>query len=176
MRCLLAFLLALTPAAFAQGWTENGRLVPPRANQAGSGSFAIMQIATKDPAGLVAAWNKPGPGASLQGASTVAPGEHITTFLVFRGCTPDPAGNCWVTADFAITGPDGQPSGVPTAVPVWRGPGPAQAAGFQLATTGFGLRFDGGDTPGAYRVRATITDQVAKLTLRTEDVLTLRGE
>ena len=124
----------------------------------------------------VAAWNVPGRGASLQGAHTVARGEQITTFLIFRGCTPDPAGDCLIAAEFDVTGPNGAPSGVTAAVPVWRGPRPVQPAAFQLGPTGFGLRFDGSDAFGADRVRATITDQVAWLSLRTEDVLTLRGK
>lgn len=144
---LLAMMLAVTPAAHAQGWTGNGRAIPPRADQAASGSFAVMQVATTNPEALVAAWNVPGL-----------------------------AGDCLITAEFDGTGPNGAPSGVTTAVPVWRGPRPVQPAGFQLGPTGFGLRFDGSDAPGAYRMRATITDQVARLTLRTDDVPMLRGK
>ena len=87
--------MALSPvAALAQsGWLRNGKPVMGEPNLGSSGPLSVMQLATADANGLIAAWPKPSPGAQMKGTADIRTGQ-ITTFLIFKGCTPDPAGLC----------------------------------------------------------------------------------
>jgi hypothetical protein len=94
------------------------------------------------------------------------------TFITFKGCRADAAGNCNVTADFNTVDPLGKSYGKTRTSEVWVGH-PRPPDGFlQLSASAYGLVFEDKDPLGPYRVRAAITDHVAGITLHTEQVLT----
>ena len=167
--------MALSPmAALAQsGWLRNGKPVMAEPNLGSSGPLSVMQLATADANGLIAAWPKPSPGAQMKGTAYIRAGQ-ITTFLIFKGCTPDPAGLCNVTADFEVVGPRGA-TAVQRLVPVRVGQTPAPGDGLLLSATGFSLTLNAGSAVGTYHIRAMTADHIASRVVRTEQALTLRG-
>jgi hypothetical protein len=147
-----------------------------RPNEAASGDFAVLQIATTDPAGLLADWARPGAGARLQAFTRTVRHRPIVTYLVFKGCRADAAGACNVTASFETLDPGGRSVGPASAAKVWVGRPPAPGLALQLSQDGYGLEFNDSDPAGAYRVRVSITDHIAGITVQTEQQLTLGSD
>lgn len=139
---------------------------------ASSGQFGVVQIATLDDKALLAEWARPTPGVSLQTASQMKRNQTIFTFINFKGCKPDAAGNCNVTADFDIFDPTGKSVGHAPGAKVLVGAPPAPAGNIMLSMASIGLSIDDKDPLGPYVVKATITDHVAGVTLHTEETLT----
>jgi hypothetical protein len=169
-------LLALAGPALAQGqsvWQQNGVPMKLTPNMAASDPLGVMQIATDDAKQLMAQWTKPDPNVQIAATTKTTRHRPITTFIVFRGCQADPAGNCNVTADFAITGPTGKPYDQAKGAPIWVGHPPPPGNGLQLSATGLGIEFEDKDALGAYLVRVTVTDHVAGKVLHTEQSLTV---
>lgn len=169
----LVLVAATTPGKAQDGWLRDGKPVSGQPDMAGSGNFGVIQIATDDPDRLVADWQTPTPGVSLKGTTQIRRGRPVTTFLVFKGCRADRSGKCNVTSDFDVFDPAGHLSGQVKSIKVWVGLPPAPGNNLQLSSSGFRIAFDDTDALGAHRVRATVTDHVAKITLHTEQVLTL---
>lgn len=165
---LLAVLSGAAPSARAQTGPDNAP------NIAANGQLSIMQMATEDADALIAAWPNPSPDAQMSATAKIRYGRKFTTFLVFRGCKPDRAGQCNVTADFEVITPRGQVATRTLAVPVWVGPRPP-ITGVLLSKTGFSITLDDSNATGLYRIRATTTDHVANTTAPTEQILSLRG-
>ncbi len=173
MRTKLVLAAVLAAMACAPAFAQDR----PSASSgpSGNGRFRAHQVLTADRERLLADWAKPGPGASLQATSRTVRGREITSFLVIGGCTPAPTGRCDVVADFEVLDPSGGVSVAQKGLPVWsRAPAPGGA--FVLSDTRVGIAFDGTDALGAYRVRSTVTDRVANVTVGTEDVLSLVAE
>ncbi len=167
-------ILALSVHANAQnGWLRDGSPLDKQPNTATSGDFAVMQIATTEPEKLMADWNEPTPGVSLVTTTQATRNQPIVTFIVFKGCRADAAGNCNVTVDYVTLGPDGKTYDNTKAAEVWVGHPPAPGLNLQLSASGYGLRIEDKDPLGTYRVSATITDHVAGATLHTEQSLTI---
>ncbi len=170
----LPLLPLLSMPAVAQGRAQGGMPVMDRPNIGASGPLAIMQLLTEDADALIAAWPKPSSGAQMNGQATARFGHKITTFLVFKGCKPDPAGKCDVVADFEVINPRGAVTTARTAVPVWVGPKPPSPVGLQLSRTGFGMTLDDSNAVGLYRIRVVTTDRIAKLVVPTEQIVMVR--
>jgi hypothetical protein len=167
----LATVVAAQPVD-QQGSRMSGSAAPDRPNTASSGNFAVIQIATTDPDRLTTDWAKSTPGVQVH-TSTQAPRNlPIVTFIIFKGCSADPAGNCNVTVDYDMVDPTGKSYDHTVAAPVWVGHPPAPNYNLQLSASGYGIRFEDKDPLGAYLVRATVTDHVAGITLHTEQTLT----
>jgi len=145
---------------------------PTRPNSASSGLFAVAQAATDDADQFMRDWNKATPGAQLHVTHQIARGRPITTFITFRGCRADAAGNCNVTATFELRDPSGKTTAVP-AIEVWaHHPGPP-AGVIALSNASLGLTFDDSDALGVHTISATITDDVAGVTLHTREDITV---
>ncbi|HEY1426495.1 MAG TPA: hypothetical protein VGF50_07475 [Caulobacteraceae bacterium] len=130
-----------------------------------------MQIATTDDQKLISDWQKPTPGAAISVDSETVRNKPIFVFILFKGCRPDQSGNCNVTADFETFEPGGKSYDVRTNAPIWVGHPPPPGDNLQLSESALGLRVEDKDSLGPYRVVATITDHVAGITLKTQQVL-----
>ena len=139
---------------------------------ASAGDFAVLQVATTDPNALLAEWAKPTPGVRLTSSTRAARNQPIVTFIIFKGCKADASGACNLTADFTVTGPTGRIYSQEKAARVWVGRPPPPKQALQLSESGLGLRFEAKDPLGPYRVRTTVTDHVAGVSLHTEQTLT----
>jgi len=104
---VLAFLAAVLVAG-SGGRAEAGEAWSKAPNAASSGNFAVLQIATTDPEALLTEWSKQTPGVSLKTDTQAVRNQIIETFIVFKGCTGDAAGNCNVTVDYEVTDPAGK--------------------------------------------------------------------
>ena len=118
-------------------------------------------------------WAKPTVGAYLENDSQTLRNKPIFTFVIFKGCSADTSGNCNVTADYETTDPSGKQYDHTRAADIWVGHPPAPNESFQLSVSGYGLRIEDKDPLGVYRVRATITDHVSGVVVRTEESLTV---
>ncbi len=169
----MVLIVAIGPASAQDAWLRDGKAIKDQPNAATSGSFGVMQIATDDPDRLIADWSKPTRGASVKISTQTLRNQSITTFLIFKGCRAGTSGSCNVTADFDVFDPAGKLCGQSKSVEIWVGHPPAQGNNLQLSSAGFELSFDDSDRLGAYRVRATVTDHIAEITTRTEQILTV---
>jgi hypothetical protein len=170
----IALALLGAAAAAPTQLTVDGKPAAPSPDRAESGGFAVLQIASDNAARFHAEWDKPGAGANLSTDSKTVRNVPIVTFLIFTGCKADAAGNCDVTADFHVIGPnDKAPEEYATArdAPVWKGKAPAPHI-FLRSSAELGLEIEDKDPLGAYVVRAVVTDHNANITLKTEQTLT----
>lgn len=145
---------------------------PATDHSASAAGFSVVQIASTHGRDFVRDWNRPGPHGEVHGETTVHLGQPLDTFIAFRGCRADPAGRCNVTATFEITGPDGKPQTSPP-MDVWANQAQPSPGMIHLSRASLGLSFAPSERPGPYRVRAKVTDHVAGVTLRTQQVITL---
>jgi len=152
----------------------NGKPAEPSPDRAESGGFAVIQLASDNTDRFHAEWDKPGPGANVTTSSETLRNAPIFTFLVFTGCRADAAGNCDVTADFHVIGPNDKNAeeySHAKDAPVWKGKPPPTGT-FLLSSAELGLEIEDKDPLGAYVVRAVVTDHVANITVETEQTLT----
>ena len=163
--------LALLSTAGLSGRAEAGDGWSKAPNTASSGDFAVLQIATTDSSGLRTEWQKSTPGVRLQTNTEATRNQPIWTFIIFKGCVVDAAGNCNVTVDYEVFDPTGK-SYARTTSDVWVDQPPPPDLQLQLSVSSLGLRVEDKDPLGPYRVQAKVTDHVAKVTLKTEQVLT----
>lgn len=140
-------------------------------NTASSGNFAIVQIATTDSAALRAEWAKPTPGVKLQTSTRMTRNQAIETFIIFKGCGLDKAGNCNLTVQYEVFNPAGK-SLIRVPGKIWVDRPPPPDLQLQLSASSLGLTLDDSDPLGPYRIQAKVTDHVAKVTLQTEQTLT----
>lgn len=138
---------------------------PSTPDAATSGSFSVAQISTADPAQLLAEWSRPA-SPRLRGTNEIRRNQAITTFVFFRGCRPDPTGKCHVTAKFELRSPAGKVDRYPPMV-VWAQPPLPTPGIIMLSPQSVGLTFKAGDAVGTYTLVATVTDQVAGVTVHT---------
>jgi hypothetical protein len=158
---------------------ENAPMHSPASGQrntASSGDFAIMQIATTDPKGLLADWLNPAPGVQIKASSQTVRDKPIYIFLIFKGCRPDASGNCNLTADFNTFDSRGRPYDKRVATPIWVDHPPAPGNNLQLSNASLRLVIHDKDPLGAYRVQASVTDHIAGVTLQTEQTLTVKAD
>ena len=145
---------------------------PTKPNTATTGAFSVVQVATADADKFMAEWRKPTPGVKLHATHQIGRGRPITTFIAYRGCRTDKAGKCHVTATFSLLSPTGKVDAYP----------PMQVSNPQLqpkpgiiymSSQGLGMTFTASDPLGVHTLKAAITDQVAGVTLHTQQALTV---
>ncbi len=170
-------LLWVAAASGAQaqddGWPHTEAEKKAQPNAASQGNFAVAQISTNDAQKLMADWETVTPVVQLVSSTRTVRNKPIVTFIVFKGCQADAAGNCNVTVDFDTFDPSGKDYDHTKAAKVWVGRLAAPNLSLQLSEAGYGLVFEDKDPVGAYRVVATVTDHQSGVSLRTEQVLTV---
>ncbi len=165
---IAAALLCALPAAAQDNRSSEGR---PGEGEAGA--LHAIQFASADPKAVLAAWSESERPATLQGDGRMLRGEPMFTFVVFRGCRTDARGNCNLTADFEVDDPQGRPYVQQKGVRTWVDRPPAPEPASMLGIGYMGLVVEKKDATGPYRVRMTLTDQIAGVSLHTEQVLTV---
>jgi hypothetical protein len=166
MRTKLSALIAITCFGFAPDW-------PVRPQSALSGDFGVIQFATNNPERMLAAWRKTTPGARLDVTHEARFGQPLSNFINFKNCRPDRRGLCNLTTEWSLKPPGGtfKAAGV-TQVLVAAAPPPGGAIG--LSSAALQISFGKPDPPGNWIIRARTTDHVARITLQTEDVISVR--
>lgn len=170
---LLALLTGLGSLGRDAGPQEGPNGWPDTPQAADSGTFAVVQFATTDPHRVVEAWKRPTPGVKIKITHEARLGQPLSTFINFRNCRADASGACQVTAYWKLIGPDGRVKvSARSKVRVGLPPPRHGAMGLSTEAPEFIIRPSSG--PGRYLIKARTTDHVAKITLQTEDAITVR--
>jgi hypothetical protein len=91
---------------------------------------------------------------------------------MFGGCKPDAAGACHLTARFEVFDPKGKSYAVQDGAVLLDGP-PPPPGNFGLGASSLGMRIEGGEALGDYRMVVKTTDKVAGISVTTQDILTI---
>ncbi len=127
-------------------------------------------LVTDDSAGFIKAWEGSTP-PQLNTTEQVTRGKPVEAMLIFSGCRAGADGQCNVSVDLSVVGPDGSPYGESMHGPIWRGP-PAPQYNLQLGESGLGFILDPHDKLGVYTLKAKVTDQVAARSVEVEQTIT----
>jgi hypothetical protein len=98
-------ILTFSVDAHAQDGWQRGSAAGKQPNASTAGDFPVVQLATTEPDKLMADWNKSTPGVSMVTNTQASRNQPIVTFIIFKGCRADAAGNCNVTVDYDTAGP-----------------------------------------------------------------------
>jgi hypothetical protein len=125
------------------------------------------------------AWRTNTGGPSAYTEATAVPSKLADApFLVMLstgGCKAGADGNCNVTADYKVFGPDGELAVDDPGRKVWTGA--AQPAGIAaFSQDPVPAMLESSDPPGAYRLHIVLRDNVAHSTVELERTLTLEGK
>jgi len=173
MRLRWVLALSLLPIGLLTAeWKENGKAVPDRPWARSAGDFGAQLVFTDDPDGLIETWEKPGPAALQHGIANAPRDGNIVAVIFFFGCAADAKGSCQTSVRFTAYGPDGKPWGDPQDADLWSKRPPGKGL-MQLGIGTMGLLLDPDDPLGVYKVKAEVSDKVAKKTLVLERMVTV---
>ncbi len=147
-------------------WRVNDKIAAADASRASGDGFGVQMMITGDYQGFWKAWEGPTP-PQLSVTSRTERGKPVHAMLVFSGCKAGADGNCNVMADFHITAPDGSSYGKQINAQVWKLP-PAPDFNLQLSEGSIGFSVDPGEMLGQYKLKAAVTDHVARIALAVE--------
>ena len=162
---VLAMVIAGAPAAAQQQrsfeWKLNDESAPANPAQATKNGFGALMLVTSDYEGFWKAWEGSSP-PQVSTTEQVTRQQPVHAMLIFSGCRPGPDGNCNVTVELSITGPNGSPYGEKLTGKVWSGP-PAPDHNLQLAESSLGSslsrRTHSAPTPSRRSLRTTWPEQ-----------------
>lgn len=124
--------------------------------------FAAQLSLTADEQELRKTWDTSSENPQLRVTDSVHLGSGVSTVLIFRGCTPNPAGKCDVAVEFSLVKPNGKSVNGGTGSLWSSAPLPHR---FMLGAASMTLAFNSKDDVGAYQVRAKVVDRVAERTV-----------
>lgn len=161
---IAAMLAALAPLPlFAE---QPGKAADREVIQAEAGDFKIIHLWSTQPDAFLKAWSGPTP-PQLPSSGRMKRNQVIQQFILFANCTRDNAGHCHLAARMEITAPDGSRYGEVLEFDALDGPAPATPNVIGLTSAGIALVIEDGEQLGRYRVRLTVTDTNADLTVTT---------
>lgn len=146
---------------------------PSPSDFASRDGFSVQQIITDDASRLVRDWARPDQATESPVIDRIGRERVVDSFVVFKGCRPNPVQQCNVTADFMLIGPQGQVYARHRDAALWVGKAPPEMDALALSESSLGIFIEPEDPAGDYIVRADVTDHVAGITLRTEKRLTV---
>lgn len=164
--------LALAAALVAAPALAQGDAAAAPGPQARAGELLLLQLWADDDQQFLKEWSQPTPPRLSTSTSTVR-NDPITMFIVFGGCKADSAGNCRLTGKVEFTDPDGLPYGPGHEFRAWETRAPANSKLLMLSPASIGMIIEDGEKLGEYRVRLSVTDEVAGVTAVTEEELTV---
>lgn len=171
---ILAFSTSVASAAVPQqdsfSWKLNDDAAPANPSRATKDGFGAFMMVTGDYEGFWKAWEGPTP-PQLTTTDIVTREKPVHAMIIFSGCRAGAEGNCNVTAEFSISGPDGAPYGDVMQGSLWQGPSMPDY-NLQLGEGSIGFILEPEDPFGTYTLKAAITDQVAGITLQVEQAVT----
>ncbi|MEE9432901.1 MAG: hypothetical protein V3V15_01515 [Sphingorhabdus sp.] len=171
----LALLLSASttetpPAPPAQSLQASAKK-PANPVEARAGNLHIIQLWSSDQQRFLKEWKQPTP-PHLTTDSSIERNKPIFQFIIIGGCQANEAGNCDLSGETRMTGPDGKPYGEPLNFAVWDNlPAPPPNI-LSLAPAGIGLTVEDGEKLGPYKIKLSVTDNVAKVTATTEVTIT----
>ncbi|WP_374499405.1 hypothetical protein [Zoogloea sp.] len=170
-RALAFVLLSAMTGSHAGGWVdERGVILPERENMRSASNFLVQLRLTPDEAALRKTWEEASSKPALDVSERIPVGRPITTVLTMTGCTPNPAGQCDVMAEFSIVAPDGERTRLGAGY-LWKAA--PLTPRFMLGNASVTLVFREKDKGKAFRMIATVEDRVASKVLELSTPLTV---
>lgn len=169
---VLAFaLLSAMTGSHADGWVDGrGVALRDRENMRSAGNFLVQLRLTPNEAALRKSWEEASSNPTLDVSERIPVGRPITTVLTMTGCTPNPAGQCDVMAEFSIVAPDGERTRLGAGY-LWKAA--PLTPRFMLGSASLTLVFKEKDKGKAFRMIATVEDRVASKVLELSTPLTV---
>ncbi len=135
----------------------------PKDSSRKSEGLEIHLIVTAKGGELFRTWNNPtGRPFKIDPVKVAQRGPMLSAVVLFKGCKPDPAGNCDVDLDIVAYDPAGKVYGEMKGVELWKEKA-APAPGFmQLGMDYMGIVIEPKDPSGTYRISAVARDRIAK--------------
>lgn len=149
-------------------WYEGGEPAAPSAHMKSQDGFGVQHLLTHEPDQLFADWAKPTEGVPVATTNTAVRGQVVSSVLLFSGCKADARGYCDVAADIEIIDPMGAVYGKFDGMEVWIGKPPPAKGVIQLSRSDIRMVVEPGEPLGEYRISAITTDNVAGISLETE--------
>jgi hypothetical protein len=110
-------LIALAAAGIASGALAKG----PTETGGQGGSLTINVVVTAKGEQLFDSWDRPtGKPFSVVPVKVAKRGEFLSAVVLFKGCRPDPAGNCNVEMDITAFDPKGRTYGTMPKEELWQ--------------------------------------------------------
>jgi hypothetical protein len=155
-----ALFLVIVAAVLGRGITL---AADPKDSSRKSEGLEIHLIVTAKGGELFRTWNNPtGKPFKIDPVKAVQRGPMLSAVVLFKGCKPDPAGNCDVDLDIVAYDPARKVYGEMIGVELWKGKA-APAPGFmQLGMEYMGIVIEPKDPSGTYRLSAVARDRIAK--------------
>jgi hypothetical protein len=159
-------------SAVVQGGAPRTDSEPPWGGE--DGAFKVWLGMTLEPKRLVSMFDEPSGSVEFVRATLVSitPDQEFGIYLLFSGCMAADDGTCDATSIYDIILPDGT-TAVSRDLPVWTVQAP-QSTRVELSEGVWVTSAEQSDPSGTYRIRATVTDNVAKKTVVLERPLVLR--
>ncbi|WP_373490922.1 hypothetical protein [Parasphingorhabdus sp.] len=132
-----------------------------------NGNLRVLQLWSTDSARFLREWAQPTP-PNLTIDSKVRRNKPIEQFIIIGGCQANVAGNCDLSGVTTMTDPAGEVYGETLTFKAWDNLPKPSGNVLSLSPMGTGLRVEDGEKLGTYRIRLSITDNVAKITATTE--------
>ncbi|MDQ3077607.1 MAG: hypothetical protein M3Q83_02060 [Pseudomonadota bacterium] len=160
---LVTVAAASTPSAIeAQAGFNTQIGMRGDASEASSGRLRAKILVTPDIDEFWKAWEGPTP-PNIVTTGMVTQAKPVHAIILFGGCTPGADGLCKLSVTFTITAPDGSPYGKPVSGQAWSGP--AGGDNLLASSASFGFRLEPKDKLGHYQMKATLTDEIARISV-----------
>ncbi len=164
--CAALFFVLLAASPALSQWKANNQPASDTPDRKESKGFGGHLMVVEDPQGFIKEWLKP-ETPHINVAHTVKPGEIYAALVLFAGCKPDAKGICNAEIDYAIYNPDGSLREEKKALPLWKDEAPP-APIIQLSRALLAFRLDKDAPVGEYKVKATVHDLNAAISLELE--------
>ena len=122
-------------------------------------SLSITVVVTAKGDELFGSWDRPsGKPFSAVPVGVANRGQFLSAVVLFKGCTPDSAGNCNVEMDITAYDPQRRTYGEMPKVELWQAKPAPQLGSTQLSRNFMGIVIEPNDPSGTYRVAVVARD------------------
>jgi hypothetical protein len=163
-------LIILAASAWAQSQPDNTK-VPDTSDRKFVKGLGAHLLAVKDPQAFVREWLKP-QTPMIESAKKIKAGEALGIIVLFGGCQ-ERSGSCNAEVDYTIYKPDGSILAERLHQPLWKEAAPPKP-NIQLGRAILAIQFQKNQPKGKYRIKATVKDLNADITIELETQIELK--
>lgn len=161
-KLLLIFLLPIVGISAQEKsgrWLVDGKPAEDSEWSKAKNGFGAQLIVVGDPRAFMEMWNRP-EQPNIQPAKTVTQEQQFGAFIIYVNCRAGKDGNCNATVDFTVLGPNGKEVAERPNQIIWNGP-PMDSKTMYMGKAVLGLRLSERNSPGKYKIFATVSDKNA---------------
>ncbi len=168
-RFLLSVFFLIILGNPANAWIDaNGDPLEDTLARKSIGNFGAWLLLIDDEEKFYNEWIIPGT-LNVDTVKKIKKNSYITALIIFSGCVENRVGNCKVWVDFHITQPNGKLYAKIPNQPLWIDRPRPKPGALQRGEAFIRIRIEPHEPLGTYRVRATIREENAKVTLTLEN-------